>query len=233
MKMFVLHLLLLSALFICRPAFAGDEEPNIPNLDDPATHQKLLDLCAAQMTLNPRDYRPYASRASLYCHDHKFKEALLDAQKANELKPHDADVNALLGEIASVQGRFSDSASYYGEAIKLDSQKAFLYANRGGTYIKLRKFSEAQSDLMRAIQLDPKLGAAYEGMAEISYAYGKYSQSVNYCNQALKLDPTDYEAYFYRGCSYEKLGNASQGTADKNKAVKLGYNGKGRFVTAK
>jgi tetratricopeptide (TPR) repeat protein len=86
--------------------------------------------------------------------------------------------------------------------------------------------SEAQKDAAEAIKLDPKFGPAYEGIAEVMFRTGKYAECIKYCNQSINFDPIGADAYYYRGCAYERLGNKDQATRDKNTAVKMGYDGK-------
>jgi Flp pilus assembly protein TadD len=62
-------------------------------------------------------------------------------------------------------------------------------------------------------------------MGEISYRDRRYADCIKYCNEAIKRSSGDADAFYYRGCAYEQLGNKAQAGLDKGKATRMGYHG--------
>ncbi len=205
----------------------GQEQQS--DLADPAFRRTYVEKCTEQLKLTPNDYRLYVTRGTIYAWERKLPEALSDAKRADQLQPNEASTKSLLGQLAVMQGRFVDAVPQYTAAIAVEPKSAGLYNNRAVAYLKLGKLADAQKDLSISIQLDPKMGVAYEGLGEVMFAYGKYADCIKYCNQALKLNGSNEEAYYFRGCAYERLGNKSQAKIDKERAVKMGYDGKITF----
>lgn len=197
-----------------------------PDLKDPVARQQYYPAVNEQIKEHPNDYQPYCLRGFLYSLDNNLFAALADAKRADALKPHDPNILALLGQIHLQQGNFKASLPYLTAAINAQPGEAACYTNRANAYLKLNQLAEAQKDAVKAQELNPQLDCTYDVFAEISYRTGKYQKCVDYCNEAIRLNAEDPDAYYYRGCAYEKLGNKQQANADKNRGVKLGYTGR-------
>jgi tetratricopeptide (TPR) repeat protein len=66
----------------------------------------------------------------------------------------------------------------YGEALRLDSRNARVYAFRGGVYVRKGNLDRALADLTEAKRLDPKLAAVYSSLGALYNAKGDYDRAV-------------------------------------------------------
>jgi len=57
---------------------------------------------------------------------------------------------------------------------------------------------------------------------------GDYSSGVSHLSRAISLRPAFPEAYYYRGCAYERQGDTNRAIADYSEAIRLNP----RFVEA-
>lgn len=53
------------------------------------------------------------------------------------------------------------------------------------------------------------------------YDRGNYPNAVFYCTKAIESNPQDFEAYIFRGLSYEKQDNYLQAISDYTKAIEI------------
>ncbi|MDR3615450.1 MAG: tetratricopeptide repeat protein [Candidatus Obscuribacterales bacterium] len=200
-----------------------------PDLHDPAVRQVYIKSCSDRIRNAPNDSEAYAYRGYVYLHDDKLQESLADLNKANELEPNNLKVLCTLGEVHIALKDYKSATSDFSAAIALKPQEAAYYANRGVAYMFSNQLAEAQKDALKALQLDPQFSPAFELMGETSYKSNKYAECIKYCNEAIKRSSGDADAFYFRGCAYEKLGNKTQADLDKAKATRMGYHGQVLF----
>jgi tetratricopeptide (TPR) repeat protein len=100
--------------------------------------------------------------------------------------------------------------------------------NRGMSSLVRAEFAEAVVEFTRAIELDPRYGAAYHSRGFARYRAGDYPEAKNDFDRAIDLD-ADYAneagSFFYRGLTWEKLGDRQQAVQDMKVAANLGNHG--------
>jgi len=110
---------------------------------------------------------------------------------------------------------------YLSNAIKLQSNDAEIYYNRGIAYENLGQYQPAIQDYNQAISLNPAYSEAFYNRGTIYNEIGQYQQAIDDFNQAVILQPNDAEAYHGRGFAYDKLGQYQRALEDYNKAINL------------
>ena len=108
---------------------------------------------------------------------------------------------------------------YYTNHIKINTNDALAYHNRGHAYHDLGKYELAVSDYSKAIELDSKLERPYFNRGNIYIKLGKYELAIFDYSQVIKLTPRDIDAYFNRGFAYNKLGKYELAISDYSKAI--------------
>lgn len=84
--------------------------------------------------------------------------------------------------------QYNEDIVYFNAAVKLDSNYADSYYNRGICYTYLFKSNRVIEDFDTAIKLQPNFLAAYHERASIYIAVGEYGIALKDINFALKLD---------------------------------------------
>jgi Flp pilus assembly protein TadD len=128
-------------------------------------------------------------------------------------------------QIYCLQKNFAAACTDYDSVLQLQPKSAATYNNRGIALLQLGKLADAEKDALKAIQLEPQLGPPYELMGELTLRKGKFADCIKYCNQAIERNSTLSDAFYFRGCAYERAGNKKQADLDKQKAAKMGYKG--------
>ena len=74
------------------------------------------------------------------------------------------------GEDLFANGKYSEAAAQYSEAIKIDSNFVQAHYKLGQTYIRLRDLKDASDELNRTIALDPTNYRAHTDLANLLIA---------------------------------------------------------------
>ncbi len=116
-------------------------------------------------------------------------------------------------------GDYQAAIDQYTAVLKLASDYAPAYNNRGFAYINLGQYDRAVADLNEALQLRPDYAAAYNNRGLAYDNLGRYEQAMADLNEALRLNPDYADAYYNRGMVYKHLGQYEQATADYSKVI--------------
>jgi len=67
----------------------------------------------------------------------------------------------------------------------------------------------------------PSEAEEYANLGMEAYADGNYNEALSYLNQSVQLDPNNAYAYYYRGMTYQSLGETERAIADFQKCLTL------------
>lgn len=90
--------------------------------------------------------------------------------KTPELKPKEAVISSILfnqGDLLAEKGEYKDSIKYFDEAIKIDSEDASTWNNKGASYYNLKNYREAIKCYDRALEIDPESAMVQENRKEV------------------------------------------------------------------
>ena len=110
---------------------------------------------------------------------------------------------------------------FYSNAIKLKSDYAEAYNNRGWAKDELGKYTEAIADYDQAIRLKPDFTAAYNNRGWAKDELGKYTEAIADYDKAIRLKPDFALAFNNRGFTKKELGKYTEAIADYDEAIKL------------
>jgi tetratricopeptide (TPR) repeat protein len=138
------------------------------------------------------------------------------------------EVRAFLGnyqrELATdaLRGKqYTEAIARCTKALKLNSDDALAYNERGAAYSFQQRYDDAIADYTAAVKLDPKMARAWRSRATAHYFKLNYQQAAADCTAALEIDPKYAQAYLSRSRAYGKLGKTAESKADYDKALKL------------
>jgi tetratricopeptide (TPR) repeat protein len=130
----------------------------------------------------------------------------------------------LQGAQLAIEGKTQEALAPLNQSIKLKSDFAEAYAERGALYLDLNNYEAALADFNQAIRLNPKgwnyynnRGIAKFNLKDLQGAIADYSQSI-------QLKPTSAISYYNRGNIYSRLGNSAKAIADYTQAIQVNPN---------
>ncbi|MFA5323943.1 MAG: tetratricopeptide repeat protein, partial [Smithella sp.] len=138
----------------------------------------------------------------------------LQATKNNYVM-HNSLANVLFKE-----GKIREAIDHYGEAIRLKSDYAPAYSNRGVAYASQSQYRMAIEDYNQAIRLRPDYAIAYNNRGFAYASLGQYEPAIGDYKKATRK-PEYADAFFNWGLACHSLGQYQQAIEKYNEAIRL------------
>ncbi len=181
---------------------------------------------------SPHKARPYEALGIALGKQGNLFEALLDLNKAIELRPDRAQAYGNRGNVYFKLGFYAKASSDLNKAIELNPNYAEAYADRGNVFTEQGRLEQAMSDYNKAISLNIYYADAYYNRGILFAKHGDFVDAVSDFNKTIEIDPNYSNAYvnrnsispdsFYnRGLNFAKQGNFAQALSDFNNAIEI------------
>jgi tetratricopeptide (TPR) repeat protein len=108
----------------------------------------------------------------------------------------------------------------YSEAIRLNSNHAIAFNNRGAMYAAKKEYDRAIADYSEAIRLVPNYALAHRNRAFSYSCKGEYDAALADYSEVIRLDP-NYEAIIDRALIFEHKRDYKSAIADFTAAINL------------
>jgi protein O-mannosyl-transferase len=170
----------------------------------------------------PDNYHGYAARALHLLSLKKSNEALLDFNRALELKDdfHEGHYNR--GIIYSnYKNEHAKAIPHYTRAIELKPENASYWVARATALSRVKKFDEAAADFTEAIRLEPKNARAFENRGVLKADQGLWAEAIEDYSKSIELDAKNANTFVSRGAAYSFLEKHTEAISDYQKAVTL------------
>ena len=118
-------------------------------------------------------------------------------------------------------GKAEKALSAYDTAIRLQSDYAEVYNNRGNIKNGLGSHDAALDDYDVAIRLNPNFAETYSNRGSARFRLGKHDAALADLNKAIRLQPDFMNAYANRGVVKLVLDNTDGARSDFQKALEL------------
>ena len=149
------------------------------------------------------------------------KEALIDFNKALELRPGYVSALTNRGHLFMDERNFDMALKDYNLAVKLQPNDAEIFLNRGNLFQNMQKFDEALSDYNMSIKLFPSSSQAFYGRGLLMMQNKKTDLAYTDFSESIRLFPSFTEAYINRGIALQEMNRFEDAILDFNKAIKL------------
>lgn len=150
-----------------------------------------------------------------------LQEALAALDERDRLHPPTSTTHQLRGQLHKTMGNIPTALACYADAIKADSEVAYLYTERGEIYLEQNEPDKAIADMDQAIRLNPKLPLPYTLRGEALVLKNEVKRALADFDQTLKLQPRFARAYNGRGNAYLQLGDYAKAAAEYTSAIKI------------
>ena len=144
---------------------------------------------------------------------------------ASTLEQTETDLAATVffsvGFILSEAGKVEETICAYDLALRLKSDYAEAYNNRGASKKALGLYKEAVADFDKTIHLNPNLAEPYTNRGTVMLELGQYKKAIADHDKAIALKPDYAGAYSNRGIVKSEIGKHKEAVADHDKAIEL------------
>jgi tetratricopeptide (TPR) repeat protein len=128
----------------------------------------------------------------------KYKEALVDIDKALELENDHAATHELRGMILLGLEKYDEALASFDETSKLEPTAALPYQHRGELYRQKGDLEKAAEQLTKALELSPDNVATLLVRAAVLYELKQTDKALEDCDQAIRLAPRIAQPYLMR-----------------------------------
>lgn len=170
----------------------------------------------------PDNYHGYAARALHLLSLKKSDEALLDFNRALELKDNFHEGHYNRGIIYSnYKNEHAKAIPHYTRAIELKPDNASYRVARATALSRVKKFNEAAADFSEAIRLEPNNARAYENRGVLKADQGLWAEAIEDYTKSIDLDAKNANTFISRGAAYSFIEKHNEAISDYQKAVTL------------
>jgi tetratricopeptide (TPR) repeat protein len=197
-----------------------DKNKNVPSVTT-KTPTQLIEECSNAILKTPAIAELYDERGRAYYELNNFESALLDYNKAIELKPEWAEAYNSRGLVYFQTHNITSAIKDFSKAISLAPNQSETYMNRGLAYDGIGDIKSALIDFDKAIMLNRNFAEAYTNRYLIKIKTKDLNGALADINKAITLAPNNGENYGYRGIINVMQNNNIGAIADFDRSLQL------------
>lgn len=153
--------------------------------------------------------------------ENKIAEATSIYLEVLKAQPNNFNALQLLGSLLLADKNYGSAINYLNKAIRINTNYAHCYHNRGMAYKALLQFEAAIADYNQAIKLEPTYINAFVDRGVIYLEKLQYKTAIEDFNNAIELKPDLAETLHNRGYAFMRIEQYEAAIDDFNKAIKL------------
>lgn len=159
---------------------------------------------------NPNDFRNFVALARVLSDQKKYKEALVQLNKALALNAGSAEALVLKAICLSKEKEYKQALACLNRAMVDTAPESEEYAKlmhlRGTYYLEIGQERAAIESLSKAIARNPRDAEAYLERSRAYIQIGGYGRAITDCNIVLSLDPNLWQVYGSLGSCFKSMG---------------------------
>ena len=153
----------------------------------------------------------------------KSQQTFLEGKESQKINKSVKD-KFLIANNLSDRGEHKEAIALYNDVIRLNSDFANAYLNRGKAKYELGQYKAAIYDYDRALSLKPDYVSAYFDRGLAKYALEQYQAVITDYDMVIRFTRDNVSAYFTRGLAKYKLERQDTAIIDFDEAIRLNPN---------
>ena len=149
----------------------------------------------------------------------RIDEAIIQLNKAVQIKPNNADAHNNMGNVLLAQGKLEEAISHFRQALKVEPDFAKAQYNLGLALKSQGKINEAISCYRRVLQIDPDFTEAHNNLGIVLVSQGKLEEAISHYRQALKNKPYSAELHNNIGVALQSQGRFDEAISHYRQAL--------------
>ncbi len=143
----------------------------------------------------PKNPRAYGQLGNALARRARFGEAIVEFEKALELKPDDARTHNNLGNALSGLHRFGEAIVQYRKALELAPDYAKAHDNLGMALADCGRAEEAIAHFRAALELNSDFAGAHYHLANTLARQARFPEAILHYQKALEIEPGYLDAH--------------------------------------
>ncbi len=184
--------------------FSQAEELRLNNKYKESVESYLISIM-----MNRNNAASYLGLGIAYKNLQNYTKAISSLEKAEKLKPFDADIQKELALCNIIQGDFDNGIKYLMTSIRLEPDNLDIQMQLALVHEMIEEEDMALMIYQKIIETNPEFLRAYIQKATLYMHLEDYLNCAKIFKKILELDNSYYRAYLALGICYEKLGNKS------------------------
>ena len=165
----------------------------------------------------------YNLRGNINSKLEKYKESIIDYNKAIMLKSNNSKAYKQRGRSRHMLGEYQSAIEDFNKAIKYDSNDITAYISRALSKVRLNRnnASSAFNDFDKAIAIKPDDHEIFHMRGMVKSMLNEDKEAIEDFNESIEINSKDSDAYYHRGISKLSLGNTESSIIDFDKAIEI------------
>ena len=184
-------------------------------------YQSEISVWEDTVSKAPHNARAYSNLGNILSAKRDFQAALVQYQKALELRPDLAGSHSNLGNTLAYLGRIDAAEACYQKAIEIDPNFADPQNNLASLFARRGEFEQAKLHYQRALQIKPDYPEAHNNLANIFARRKQLDAAIPHYREALKLKPDYAEAHNNLGFALASIGQVDEAIEHYQKSVEF------------
>ncbi len=191
------------------------------------TLQQALDTAKTAVSLDPNYPEGHAYLAELYAESGDLENADVSIQKALGLNPTRSEVRRAQGVVLENEGRYTDAAEAYRQAISQSPNVAYLYLALGRAYTVIASvrdpslWASALDTFKKGAQIDPTDVRLLDEWGWTHYALDQYRDAQEVLENATRVDPKAWSPRSHLAATYFQRTNYEDAITSFKQALQL------------
>jgi tetratricopeptide (TPR) repeat protein len=152
---------------------------------------------------------------------HKYEDAIMEFDKAIELKPGFTEAWTGKGIAVGNLGRIDESLELFNKAIKINPDDVEAWYQKGFALGKLERFEEALKAFKKVIAVKPDDTKPWVSKGVVLGYLGRHEEALEAYKEVIKRSPDDYEIWFRKGITLGYLGRHGEAFEAFSKVIEL------------
>jgi tetratricopeptide (TPR) repeat protein len=173
------------------------------------------------LKLRPDDPQAVYGLGRTFMQQAKYDDARQQFVRYCALRPADASGHYALGNSYAMLERSADARSEFEKSIALAPVQTESYFQLGLLDLKAHDLDSATQNFTHVLGRDPNHAGALAGMGRVAFERKKYDEGAEYLQRSIASDQSLYEAHYYLGLTYARLGRKQESDEQFQIATRL------------
>jgi len=184
-------------------------------------HDRALETLGALARRFPDEPEYPSLRSGILLEIGRLPEALVEAERARTLAPHDARFWANVATVKSRAGRADEAERDYRRALEIDPASPHATTNYGVLLKSAGRLDEALALFQAAVSRAPSDVRSRMDVADLQRRLGRFDDAIASYTRALELKRDTRGAHAGRAACRHELGRSSEARADVDAALAI------------
>lgn len=169
---------------------------------------------------DPAFAKAYAGLGEAYLDKYEFSKdsdwinrAQASCEQALKLRPRNIHAQAVLGNIARIEGRYDEAISILRSIVTQEPRNLEAWLHLARTYESKQALPEAEAAYQKAVEIQPSYPGAHQHLGSFYYKQGRYDEAARSFKRASELAPDNYKALNNLSAVLVQQGRFAQGEA--------------------